>query len=171
MVAKGIGASRLVTSARVEDFECVGELTARIYVSEGFSSPEAAGHLMEVASKAATADLLVTADSDGRLVGSVVLVLEGPLRQIAEPDEAEVRTLSVEPFARRQGFGEALMRECAARAYTAGRRAIVLSTQPTMVAAQRLYEKLGYERVPTRDWQRSNGKQMLVFSQELIIGE
>lgn len=42
---------------------------------------------------------------------------------------------------------------------------MVLSTQPTMRDAHRLYERLGFSRQPHRDWQSSTSRRsMLVYS-------
>lgn len=156
----------MIRTALPEEFDSVGELMASVYVGEGFSLPEAADRLKDVAGKAETADLLVAIDDQGELVGSIFLVLDGPLRQVAEFGEAEVRTLCVHPSARRKGWGEKLMKECVVRATSAGKHAIVLSTQPTMVAAHKLYEKLGFEQQRTRDWKRGNGAEMRVYSRK-----
>jgi ribosomal protein S18 acetylase RimI-like enzyme len=45
------------------------------------------------------------------------------------------------------------VRACADRARAlGGRDRLVLSTQPAMRAAHRLYERLGFVRAPHRDW-------------------
>ena len=44
---------------------------------------------------------------------------------------------------------------------------LVLSTQPSMAAAQRLYRAEGFERAPSRDWVHANGSERLVFARAL----
>jgi hypothetical protein len=44
---------------------------------------------------------------------------------------------------------------------------VLLSTQPSMQAAHRLYEDLHFKRRPERDWQTSNGGIRWVYSLEL----
>jgi ribosomal protein S18 acetylase RimI-like enzyme len=75
------------------------------------------------------------------------------MADIALPGEAEIRMLAVAHEARGQGAGEALVRACVDRARaTDGCVRVVLSTQRTMHAAHRIYERLGFVRVPERDW-------------------
>lgn len=54
--------------------------------------------------------------------------------------------LFVDPAARRSGVGRQLMRAAAAEARRMGAVALVLSTARTNLAAQRLYESLGWQR-------------------------
>ncbi|MCZ9344350.1 GNAT family N-acetyltransferase, partial [Streptomyces sp. TRM76130] len=52
-----------------------------------------------------------------------------------------------------RGVGEALVRACVDRARGVdGCARLILSTQETMHAAHRLYERLGFVRTPERDW-------------------
>jgi ribosomal protein S18 acetylase RimI-like enzyme len=49
------------------------------------------------------------------------------------------------------------------RARAEGRSALVLSTKPEMVAAQRLYARLGFVRIPERDWEYAPGRALMAF--------
>ena len=92
----------------------------------------------------------------GEVLGVVVLPhRESPLKLLAREGEAEIRMLAVDPRARGRGVGEMLVSECIrlASGPPHSARAIVLWTQPQMAAAQRLYERLGFIRVPERDTQ------------------
>ena len=60
--------------------------------------------------------------------------------------------LAVSAAARGRGAGEALVRACVDRARALGRTRMVLSTQRSMHAAHRVYERLGFTRNPARDW-------------------
>lgn len=114
-------------------------------------------------------DLLVAADADGQILGVVLLLSEhSELRQIARPQEAEFRILAVSQAARGKGVGRALVEECISRAKKRRARWVVLSTQPFMHAAMRLYESLGFQRHIHRDWQTSKGSPRLVYSLELV---
>jgi len=64
----------------------------------------------------------------------------------------EVRLLAVPPSARGLGVGEALMRECVARARRAGADRLALHTTPMMAAAVRLYTRMGFARAPELDF-------------------
>lgn len=99
-----------------------------------------------------------------RVSGTVTFMTSGsPYAQIALPGEAEFRLLAVEPGARRGGMGQALVSACIERARGRGATALVLSTQPSMLAAHRLYERLGFQRAPERDWRTASGGERLVY--------
>src|SRR5690606_5537712 len=134
--------------------------------------------LRDVAARAKAGDLLVAEDqSTGALVGAVLFVLpgsryaelarpgDGELRmppgpppasaaprrrhaELARPGDGELRMLAVDPAAQRRGVGEALVRACLDLAADRGCRAVVISTRDVARAAQRLYARLGFTRVP-----------------------
>jgi ribosomal protein S18 acetylase RimI-like enzyme len=67
----------------------------------------------------------------------------------------------VKPDARGRGTGEALVRDALDRARASGATSVVLWTQPTMAAAQRLYRRCGFERDSRADFSRG-ARQFLV---------
>ena len=85
--------------------------------------------------------LLVAEDARG-LCGTVQLVLHQPENQ---PHRADLSKLLVHRRARRQGLGEALMRAAEVTARECGKALLVLDTASG--EAERLYERLGWERV------------------------
>jgi len=85
--------------------------------------------------------LLVAEDARG-LCGTVQLVVHQPENQ---PHRADLSKLLVHRRARRQGLGEALMRAAEATARECGKTLLVLDTAND--GAERLYERLGWERV------------------------
>ncbi|KQS57991.1 GCN5 family acetyltransferase [Geodermatophilus sp. Leaf369] len=152
-----------ISPADPADFPAIGELTVSAYVSQGWATPDYARELADVAGRASRSELLV-ARLDARLVGSVALVLDGAFGEITESsDEAAFRMLVVDPSARGQGVGEALVHACLDRSRAAGRTAVVLSTDPRMHAAHRLYERIGFTRLPARDWSPVPGVDLLVY--------
>lgn len=111
----------------------------RVYVDGGLASPGYAAELADVAGRAERAELLVVRDADGRVLGSVALVLAGDFGNVrASDDEAAFRMLVVDPTAQEPGVGELLVRTCLTRARAAGKRRMVLSTDVRVAAAQRL---------------------------------
>ncbi|WP_233495707.1 GNAT family N-acetyltransferase [Geodermatophilus sp. TF02-6] len=157
-----------VETARPEDFSRIAELTVDVYVGGGLTNPGYAVELADVASRAERAELLVVRDGDGRVVGSVALVLDGDFGEVTESDdEAAFRMLVVDPVRQGRGTGELLVAACLERARAAGKRRMVLSTGPTMTAAHRLYERMGFTRLPERDWSPVPGVDLQVYVLEL----
>jgi ribosomal protein S18 acetylase RimI-like enzyme len=147
-----------IRAARESEYEALGEITALAYLDDGLLAFGAGDSylrtLRDVRARATApgAEVLVAAEGE-RLLGGVTFVAGGPMADIATADEAEIRMLAVARHARGRGAGEALVRHCADRARAlGGRRRLVLSTQPKMYTAHRLYERLGFVRAPLRDW-------------------
>ena len=150
------------------DFAAIADLTVRVYLDEALASERYAAQLADVAGRADRSELLVVRDAEGAVVGSVALVLDGDFGEITESeDEAAFRMLAVDPVVRSRGVGELLVRTCLDRARDAGKQWMVLSTDPRMTAAHRLYQRLGFTRLPERDWSPAPGVDLLVYAREL----
>lgn len=157
-----------VDRARPDEFPRIGQLTSDVYVGGGLASPQYGEQLRDVAGRADRAELLVARDEDGRVVGSVALVLTGDFGEITESDEeAAFRMLAVDPAVQGRGVGRLLVTTCLDRARAAGKRRMVLSTDRRMTTAQRLYERLGFTRLPERDWRPAPGVDLLVYAIDL----
>ena len=145
-----------VRPALPDDHAAVAELTARVYRDEGFGSADYEPALRDVASRAASATVLVAEDAargDDPLLGAVTVATRGgEWAEQAAPGEAVIRMLVVAPHARGAGAGEALVRGCLDRAREDGCALVRLSSQEDMHAAHRLYERLGFVRTPSFDW-------------------
>ena len=85
--------------------------------------------------------LLIAEDAKG-VCGTVQLVLEQPENQ---PHRAELSKMLVHRRARRRGLGAALMQAAEATARECGKTLLVLDT--ASADAERLYERMGWERV------------------------
>jgi len=157
-----------VTPAVPGDFPRIAELTVGVYLGEGLASEGYAPALADVAGRAERAELLVVRDEEGVIVGSVALVLDGDFGEVTTSDrEAAFRMLAVAPEARGRGVGRLLVTTCLERARAAGKERMVLSTDPKMTAAHRLYGRLGFTRLPERDWSPMPGIDLLVYCLEL----
>jgi ribosomal protein S18 acetylase RimI-like enzyme len=157
-----------VRAASPADFPRVAELTVGAYLGDGLAPAEYVPVLADVAARAELADLLVACAEDGAVVGSVALVLDGQFGEVtAGPEEAAFRMLAVDPAARGRGVGERLVLACLERARAAGKRRMVLSTDTRMAAAHRLYDRLGFARLPERDWSPLPGVELLVYARDL----
>jgi ribosomal protein S18 acetylase RimI-like enzyme len=157
----------LVEAARPADFGRIAELTAGVYRDEELAPEEYLSQLADVAGRAERAELLVARDGQ-TVVGSVALVLAGEFGEItSSEEEAAFRMLVVDPVTRGRGVGELLVRTCLERARAADKRRMVLSTDPRMTAAHRLYERLGFVRLPERDWSPLPGVRLMAYALEL----
>ena len=72
----------------------------------------------------------------------------------------------VRPDMRGHGVGRALVRAALTLATKTGARGVVLWTQPTMHAAQLLYQQCGFRRDPGADFSRDR-RQFLVYRRSL----
>jgi ribosomal protein S18 acetylase RimI-like enzyme len=168
-VVQPAGSSSLtVEPARPEDFAAIARLTVDVYVGGQLATDAYTPQLADVAGRASRSDVLVARDAEGRIVGSVALVVRGDFGQVTtSEEEAAFRMLVVDPAARGQGIGELLVTTCLDRARAAGKRRMVLSTDPRMTAAHRLYERMGFRRLAERDWSPMPGVDLLVYARDL----
>ena len=164
-VTRATGRHELVPRpVRPEEHESVADLTARVYLGGGFSSPSYEPELRDVAGRASEATVLVE-ERDGGVVGAVtVATAGGPWAEQSVPGEAVVRMLAVDPAERGAGIGESLVRACVDRARQAGCSAVRLSSQDDMTAAHRLYERLGFVRTPSHDWSPIPGLRLRAYA-------
>ncbi|WP_312871635.1 GNAT family N-acetyltransferase [Amycolatopsis acididurans] len=165
-----VSAGVLVRPARQDELTAVGALTVAAYEADGLlvANAEYAHELSDAARRAEHAELLVAVTGDGELLGSVTVTPPGSaFAEISRPDELEFRMLSTAPAARGRGVGEALTRAVVDRARALGARRVVLCSLDSMTAAHRLYARLGFTRLPERDWQPGPGFWLRAFGLDL----
>ena len=124
-----------------------------------FLSPGYEHELRDVTGRAAVADVLVAVDDDGTLLGGLTYIPPGPnpLSEHREPELASIRMLAVAAGAQRRGIGRALTEAAMDRARAAGAPGMILHSTWVMTTAHRLYEKLGWVRDPSLDWEPEPG--------------
>lgn len=128
-------------------------------------------HLLATLDAEGPADRIV-AERRGVIVGSVLLfppAANAYAGAAAATEWPEVRLLAVLPVARGQGVGTALMEECVRRARHAGATALGLHTMDMMHAAMRMYERMGFVRVPDRDFSPAQGVLVKGYRLDLPI--
>jgi len=146
--------------------EQLGEIVVRAYDAVGAleGDDEYVPELRDVARRVREAVVFAALDeADGMPLGCVTYV-PGPDNAWAEhlrAGEASIRMLAVDPAAQGRGVGTTLVEACLVRARADGRRAVFLHSLPVMTGAQRVYDRLGFRRVPERDW---------VFPDFLLMG-
>jgi ribosomal protein S18 acetylase RimI-like enzyme len=146
----------------------VGEIRVTAYQEAGFLSP-GSGYVPVLRALGSDGDgtVLVAVDG-GRIVGTVMLRSDGQV--VAGRDEAEIRALAVAPDGQGKGTGSMLLRAAIERAERDGVRHLMLLTQPEMLAAQRLYQRAGFRRLPDRDWSPAPGAVLLAYGLRLGSG-
>jgi ribosomal protein S18 acetylase RimI-like enzyme len=164
----------------------VGEIRVNAYRAGGHMSPEStyAPVLRALGSGGDGTVLVAVADQgdggdqgneagqgDGGILGTIMLQRGQDGGQLVSGEhEAEIRALAVAPEGQGKGTGSALLQAAIAHAERAGVRNLVLLTQADMRAAQHLYQKAGFRRLPDRDWSPRPGITLLAYGLPLNAG-
>jgi ribosomal protein S18 acetylase RimI-like enzyme len=155
-----------IRRARAEELTSVGDVTVAAYSPYG-TGDGYVEHLRDAASRDREAELWVLVDDD-EILGTVTTCPPGsPWREIARDDEGEFRMLAVAPDAQGRGFGEALVAHVVGLSQARGDNAVVMSTMDEMRTAHRVYGRLGFERIPERDWSPQPGVNLIAFRRPL----
>jgi ribosomal protein S18 acetylase RimI-like enzyme len=157
-----------VRAAEPADLAQVGELTAHAYLADDLIEADHwyLDELRVAAKRADQATVLVAVDGE-RVLCTITLAPAGSAyAEIARPHESELRMLAVHHDARGRRIGELLLRAAIDRGIEEGAHAVVLSTMPTMTAAQRVYARMGLRRTPERDWAGDSGLVFLTYIAE-----
>jgi ribosomal protein S18 acetylase RimI-like enzyme len=160
-----------VRRAKSEEYDEAGEATASAYREFiGPGDEGRAAYLQEIADVRSRADraVILVAVEEGEILGSATLELDTRIDDDhgeLGPDQAHIRMLGVKPAARRRGAAKALMQACEDEALGAGKAVLTLNTTQMMVAAQRMYESLGFERMP--DTVYPDGFVLLAYRKKL----
>lgn len=158
--------------ARPEEYDEIGEITLAAYDADGFvpAGSDYAQTLRDATSRAEKAELWVAADQAGRLLGTVTFCGPGsPYREVAADDQGEFRMLAVSPVARGAGIGTALTRHCLDRSRELGYRGVAMCSASYMLAAHRMYARLGFVRRPELDWSPVPSVVLLGFALDFPV--
>jgi ribosomal protein S18 acetylase RimI-like enzyme len=156
--------------ARPEDLAAVGEVTVAAYAEfEGDDTEEYVHHLRDAATRDREAELWVaTPDDSDEILGTVTICQPGsPWREVAREGEGEFRMLAVSPTARGSGIGAALLGLVVEHFRRDRASRVVMSTLPRMQAAQRIYQRAGFTRLPERDWSPAPGIDLIAYGLDL----
>jgi GNAT superfamily N-acetyltransferase len=112
---------------------------------------------------------LIVAELDGQLAGTVTLYLDAEhSSQGGWPSGwASTRLLAVHPAYRGRGIGRALMEECIRQYRNQGIATIGLHTTEMMDVARRMYERMGFVRVPEFDFHPRPGVVVMAYRLDL----
>jgi GNAT superfamily N-acetyltransferase len=141
--------------ARPADYPEVRRITREAYVHAGHFTVDHpyVSVLDNVEHRAEHAEVWV-AEAAGRVVAAVTLTFAGqPYSEVAIENELEFRMLAVDPAVQGGGVGRAVVRQVIEHAQSLPAiRAISITSATFMERAHVLYESLGFQRVPDRDW-------------------
>ncbi|EWM17334.1 acetyltransferase [Kutzneria sp. 744] len=159
----------IVRTAQPAELAAVGELRVAAYNSDHFLDPFPA--YADTLRALGSHGVVLVAVEGTQLLGTITLERWHSGSDLAVgPEEAEIRALAVSPSAQGRGVGRALVRAVVELGVEwgvrRGVRRLVLHSQPTMVTAHRLYEEVGFVRVPKRDY-RSETFELLAYALEL----
>ncbi len=160
-----------VRDARPDELDAVALLLKEAYEQYAPLVPREAWDsylqdIMDVRGRMAESQLIV-AETHGRVSGAVTLYLNGSTSLSWPRRWAGIRLLGVHPSFRGRGVGKALMDECVRRARDAGIKTIGLHTTTAMDVARRLYEKMGFVRVPEFDFHPDDDVVVMAYRLDL----
>lgn len=163
----------ILREARPDDFDNVSRLMRDAYQQyENFFPTEAwkfyVEDMMDVRRRLNESQLIV-AELDGQIAGAVTLYLDAghSSREVWPRGWAGIRLLAVHPAYRGRGTGRALMEECIRRCRDQGIVTIGLHTTEMMDVARRMYEKMGFVRVPEYDFYPRPGMVVMAYRLDL----
>jgi ribosomal protein S18 acetylase RimI-like enzyme len=150
------------------DARFVEALLHEVYVDAGFTDPAVAKSAFAPDAVFARGDVLVAREAGAVGIAGMVIVVGGgsPAARFASADEVELHLLAVTAAQRKAGLGAALVRAAVDHGAARGARRMLLWTQASMGAAQRLYERNGFQRAPGRDFE-AGGRTFLVYERAL----
>jgi GNAT superfamily N-acetyltransferase len=148
----------LVRDARLEELDKTSLLLKEAYQQYQSMLPSDAWNyyvedIMNVRSRFNESQLIV-AEVNKQLAGTVTLYLRthSSVQGGWPRGWAGIRLLAVHPSYRRRGIGRALMEECLRRCRKEGITTVGLHTTEMMDVARRIYERMGFIRVPKFDF-------------------
>lgn len=143
-----------IRTVRPDECDLLGALLVEAYdtIPGAQVDPEYNESLGDVAGRIDSSTVLVATNA-ATILGGVTYTRGGTrFAQLAEPGDAEIRMFAVATSARGAGVGRSLLDACLELARSDKCTQVWLATSPWMIAAQQLYERAGFRRVPERDW-------------------
>lgn len=156
-----------IREALPAELDDAGDVAARAYEAlPGLHHPEYYAQIRDARGRARDCAILVAIDdASGDVLGSVSYVADArnPYAELQRDGEAGFRMLGVAPEAQSHGVGEALVRACIDRARAAGQTGVAISTASWTEPAHRLYSRVGFQRVPSRDHEPVAGVRLWAY--------
>ena len=153
---------------RPDEADEVSELTEAAYAVDFELSEAYRADIAAVAERARDHQVWVATDAaSGMLLGTASTPRAGnAISPLARDGELDFRFLGVAAGARRRGIGALLVEHVLLLARLRAIPRVVLNTGPDMVAAQRLYEGMGFHRLHEREFvfERPDGSSFLMMA-------
>jgi ribosomal protein S18 acetylase RimI-like enzyme len=152
-------------SLEITDLE-LSELLTQVYVNGGFTRPDEAVSKFEPSAVRKRGVVIGARERQYSKLAGIIIVVPppSPARRLAVNNEAEIHLLGVLPEFRRHGLGRKLMKAALERATQNHYTKLILWTQFSMTAAQKLYESFGFVHI--KDFTR-NGRHFKVYEKNL----
>lgn len=150
---------------KVTDAE-LSELLSEVYVGGNFTDPEHAATLFDPLTVRQRGTILAARNKANDEISGVIIFVPptSNARRLATGNEAELQLLGVKSKYRTCGIGTQLVENAISMAKSAGCQKIVLWTQRTMEAAQKLYESFGFSQIKSFE---QNGRIFYMYSLDL----
>lgn len=132
----------IVTEITDELLEAFDRLIPQLSSSAPVPTPE---ELAEIAFSPSNTLFIARDPNNGQIIGSLTLVVF----RIPTAVRAWIEDVVVDAAARGHGAGEALTRAAIQRAGQLGAKTVDLSSRPSREAANRLYQRVGFEKRET----------------------
>ncbi|VEH33411.1 Predicted acetyltransferase [Cellulomonas fimi] len=151
------------------EHDAVARLSVEAYAHDHELTDSYRASVADVATRAREHEVWVAQDRvTGDLLGTVATPRPGAhISPLGRDGELDFRLLAVAPQARRRGVGALLTRFAVELARERGLRRVVMSSGPAMTGAHRLYESLGFTRLPERETRVVDGATLLAFGLDL----
>ena len=146
----------LASAAQITD--AIVDAFARLIPQLSSSAPAPTNAELVEMAESDSCHLLVAEDVDGTVLGSMTLVVF----RIPTGVRSWIEDVVVDGDARGRGVGEALNRSALELAYSLGAKTVDLTSRPSREAANRLYQKLGFELRTTNVYRHNPEADLVV---------
>lgn len=167
-------AAVLVREATADEYDDIERLCVEAYVAAGTITADDpyVRFLRDTAHRANEpgVDVLVAVDpqDNGRIVGTATLCPYGSsLTEVCLPGEVEPRVLAVAPDQIGRGIAGALVDACYLWARSHNLHTVTVCVAEHNQRAHSLYRKLGFTRVPDRDWSPVEGVTLQTYTHDV----
>jgi ribosomal protein S18 acetylase RimI-like enzyme len=131
----------VIEEATDADAELAEAITRLLPLLSSSAAPPTAEELAQITSSPGSKLLIARAEPGGPIVGTLTLALF----RIPSGVRAWIEDVIVAEDMRRRGLAEALTRAALDAARAAGARTVDLTSRPSREAANRLYQRIGFE--------------------------